>query len=176
MKKIAVLIVLFATLLALWADRPSGQKIAAPLRKQIELRLDKIQSECRGKLDRKAQMRIDNLVDEIRTLLSGEQAPPPHARQAISAKDLQDLKEALRQAVFAEQQLTLLRTASRWNYYTSVQIMEILELFNFSDGKLEALKITFKRCTDPGNSFKIVGSLSFDKDKAQEIIDNTVIE
>lgn len=147
------------------------------LREQIELRLDKIESEFWGKLDRKAQARLDTILGEIRGLLKTmPEERPVYWKREISSSDLLDLKEAMRRAVFGSDQVSLLRTASRGYYYTCAQIIEILGVLVFSEDKLEALRCTYPRCIDPGNGYKIVESLVFDKDKAWDIIENTVFE
>lgn len=146
----------------------------AAIRERIELRIEKIKKELKGKLDKSDQRRVHELLDEIEELVMLLPEKPMHRIEPISRGDLSDLKDALRRAAFADDQLQILRSASKGNYYTCSQIIEILEIFPFSTDKLEALKATYPRCLDTGNNFKIIDAFIFDKDQAREIIDSTV--
>ena len=146
----------------------------AAIRERIDLRIEKIKKELKGKLDKSDQRRVHELLDEIQELILLLPAKPVHRIEPISKGDLSDLKDALRRAAFADDQLEVLRSASQGNYYKCSQIIEILEIFPFSSDKLEALKATYPKCLDTGNNFKIVDAFVFDKDQAREIIDSTV--
>lgn len=146
----------------------------AAIRERIDLRIEKIKKELKGKLDKSDQRRVHELLDEIQELVLLLPAKPVHRIEPISKGDLSDLKDALRRAAFADDQLEVLRSASQGNYYKCSQIIEILEIFPFSSDKLEALKATYPKCLDTGNNYKIIDAFVFDKDQAREIIDSTV--
>lgn len=190
MKKLIAILLLALTLSALaagnsekpnkmqepqWLEYSSPRDIGIVL-ERIELRLQKINNEFASKLNKKEQQRLNLLLEEVMDLAMLLAERRNYRPEAISEGDLKDLREAIRKAAFADDQLQILQSASKGNFYTCAQIIGILELFPFSSDKLKALNLTFPRCLDPGNSFKIIDAFVFDKDEARKIIDATGFE
>ena len=73
--------------------------------------------------------------------------------------------ESIKEEIFSDDKLDYLRQTSRKNYFTCEQLGQILDLFDFSDDKLEAVRILKPRIVDPENAFMLKNKFTFDSDR-----------
>jgi hypothetical protein len=102
--------------------------------------------------------------------------PPPTPIEEgpfpISEEEFAGLVESIKNESFQENQLSIVQITSRYNYFTVDQVVRVIELFSFSDGKLKALEYLYPNVVDKFNSHQIINSFTYssDKEKATEII------
>ncbi|MDD3235380.1 MAG: DUF4476 domain-containing protein [Candidatus Cloacimonetes bacterium] len=171
------------------------------LLKKLTNRIDKLQMSYISQLYKGERFAAQKLLDEIRkiandlayTSLSESQivvvnpsdagsnitinvnpsAPMKSKIGAMQDKDFADLKLSIRKNNFGDGGLSTLKASTDGNYFRSAQIVELLPLFVFSKDKLKALEITYPKCIDASNKYKILDAFLFDADKkvALEIMD-----
>jgi hypothetical protein len=117
--------------------------------------------------------KLQNTLSEIRRLIFQLAIPSPSLPRIMSRDDFSDLKGRLRKLAFADDGLSLLKTAAAGNYFSSTQISGLLDQFTFPDDKLKALEITYPSCVDTSGNYKILDCFIFgdDKEKARAIIE-----
>jgi len=95
-----------------------------------------------------------------------QQAPPPPPVQlGMSAADFRALKKAIKDESFENQQLNVLQSAARRAQFTVEQVGELIDLFDFSSGKVKVVEITRPRIVDRENLFQLYSHFTFDSDK-----------
>jgi hypothetical protein len=101
---------------------------------------------------------------------SGEAAAP--ASSAIGSGDFQQLLKSIKDADFEGEKIRVLKMAAKHRYFSSAQIGQLVDAYDFSAGKLKAVELTAARITDPQNSYKILDHFDFDADKqkAQKLL------
>lgn len=77
------------------------------------------------------------------------------------------LKDAIEEESFDDEKLAVLREAARHNVFLVDQAIQLIELFTFSDGKVEAGVILYPQVIDPENWFRVYGAYTFDSDKEE---------
>lgn len=80
----------------------------------------------------------------------------------------------LEEASFEDDMLNILRGISSNNYFTCSQVKRIMDVFEFSEGKISAFSMLYKHIIDPENISVVYTSLDFssDKDRISEIIED----
>jgi hypothetical protein len=102
--------------------------------------------------------------------------PPPEPAPAMGmpGADFAALKEAISEENFSEEKLGVLSTAiSNGNTgFTCAQVGELIELYSFSDDKINALSLVKNHIVDRNNNFKILSKFTFsdDKKRAQALL------
>ena len=66
---------------------------------------------------------------------------------------------------FPKTRLQLLASIAKSHYFTVNQALEILELFEFDEDKLEAAKILYPSLVDPQDAYRIASAFTFDDTK-----------
>jgi hypothetical protein len=96
-----------------------------------------------------------------------EEGPYP-----ISEEEFSGLVNSIKNESFQENQLSVVQISARYNYFTVNQVVKLIDLFSFSDGKLKALEYLYPNVVDKFNSHQIVNALTYssDKEKATDII------
>ena len=120
--------------------------------------------------------RLLPILVEISVML--EMFPPDiygHAVEVDTAVPMDDetfaqYLQSIKEQTFSDEKLEYLRITSKKNYFTCQQLGQILDLFDFSDDKLEAVRILKPRIVDPENAFLIRDKFTFDSDK-QKFLD-----
>jgi hypothetical protein len=86
----------------------------------------------------------------------------PITNQAFS-----QLKEAIKNEVFADDKLGVAKQAIGVNYFTSAQVKELVGLFTWDDKKLEVAKYAYKFTVDKGNYFILNDAFTFSSNKKE---------
>ncbi len=127
--------------------------------REVDRRLDRLEDLLRG-LRPPARRRAHRLVEEIRGLLAllpgdvevviriEEEEREREDSRIIPDEALRDLVENLEEAGFSDDQLRILRTAARRYRFRVRQVREILEVIDFEDDRLEAVRILWPRVVD----------------------------
>ena len=87
--------------------------------------------------------------------------------------DFSNLVSRIRGESFSDDQLRVLRTAAKNYNFSCGQIVTLISCFTYSQDKMEALRITYPKVTDPRNNYTILDSFTYSTDKeAAEAIMN----
>lgn len=71
------------------------------------------------------------------------------------------LKKSIKAQWFSDGQMAVFSQAASSNYFTSIQVKELIRLFTFSGEKLEVAKIAYTQTLDPENYFLVYESLEW---------------
>jgi hypothetical protein len=93
----------------------------------------------------------------------------PHGPEPMEEVDFQRLKAAIESEAFANDKLSVVKTAAAGAWLTVEQVGEVLDCFNFSDDKLQSLGVLRYRIVDRANAYQKF-NFSADKDKAKKLL------
>lgn len=99
---------------------------------------------------------------------SGSAAPAttkPAGKTAIGSGDFNQLVKSIKDADFEGEKIRVLKMAAKHRHFSSKQVGQLVDAYDFSAGKLKAVELTAARITDPQNSYKILEHFDFDADK-----------
>ncbi|MBX5482654.1 MAG: DUF4476 domain-containing protein, partial [Myxococcaceae bacterium] len=90
----------------------------------------------------------------------------------IPGPQLEQLKGSIRREAFSQNRLQVLDAAARSHYFTVAQVQQILPLFDFSNDRLQAVRLLRPRIIDMQNSYQLYASFTFsgDKDELRKIL------
>ncbi|MBI5545183.1 MAG: DUF4476 domain-containing protein [Deltaproteobacteria bacterium] len=93
-------------------------------------------------------------------------------REPMFVGDFNALKEAIKAESFENKKTDVLSTAASSNYFSVDQVGDLIDLFQFSPGKLKALELCKARIVDSKNAFQVYSHFTFeaDKKKAKQIL------
>jgi hypothetical protein len=91
--------------------------------------------------------------------------PPPPRPVAIGAGELNTILEAIEDASFSSDKLSVLRSASRSRWFSAAQVVQVMEKFSFASDKVEAAAMLHEALVDPENWFVVYKALSFESDR-----------
>jgi len=77
------------------------------------------------------------------------------------------LRDAIEEESFDDEKLAILRDATRHNLFLVSQAIVLIELFTFSDGKVEAGVMLHPQVLDIENWYRVYGAYTFDSDKEE---------
>ena len=99
-------------------------------------------------------------------------AAAPASKPAASGGDFQQLLKSIQNADFAAEKKRILKMGVRGRRFSCKQVGQLIDAFDFSEGKVFVVQMTAKLLSDPGNSFQILEHFEFeaDKQKAQALL------
>lgn len=91
---------------------------------------------------------------------------------AMDSTGFEDLLQRIRSAVFDDDRRGVIQAAATTNFFSCMQLAEILRLLNFEDERLAATQLVAPRIVDPTNHHVIVDVLTFgdEKQKVEQIL------
>lgn len=94
--------------------------------------------------------------------------------KAMPESEFNTLINRIKGESFADEQIRVLRTASKNFRFSCNQIVRLIEAYTYSEDKLEALRMSYPECTDPQNNYKILDAFTYsaDKEAAEDIFNN----
>ncbi|MBK9097666.1 MAG: DUF4476 domain-containing protein [bacterium] len=144
---------------------------------RISYNLEMLERDYLTKLSYRDYVRAKDILIETYDLLLTIPLPPPptpieEGPFPISEEEFSDLVESIENESFQENQLSIVQISSRYNFFTVNQVVRVIELFSFSEGKLKTLEYLYPNVLDKFNSHQIINSFTYssDKEKATEII------
>ena len=94
-----------------------------------------------------------------------------HGLQLCEARVVADDHEAIVAAVnaeaFSENKQSALQMAAAGKFFTVEQVGKLVDLFSFSEDKLNAVKQVKGQIVDPQNNFKLLTHFTFSSDKEE---------
>jgi hypothetical protein len=85
----------------------------------------------------------------------------PIAPCAMAPADFEQLKRTIDNAGFESTRLTIFKQALAYNYFTTAQVRELMDLFWFESAKLEVAKLAYDKTIDPHNYYLVNNEFSF---------------
>ena len=144
---------------------------------KISHNLEILERDYLTKLSYRDYVRAKDLLIETYNLLLVIPLPPPpvpveEGPFPISQEEFNGLINSIKDESFQENQLSIVQISARYNYFTVNQVIQVIDLFSFSDGKLTALEYMYPNVLDKFNFHQMINTFTYssDKEKAQEII------
>ena len=95
------------------------------------------------------------------------QIPVPVGPQAMDPATFQQLKQSIQSQWFSSSQQQVFMQALAHNYFTSQQVLELVDLFTFSSDQLQVAKSAYSKTIDPQNYFIVSNALAFSYDVSE---------
>ncbi len=92
---------------------------------------------------------------------SGYAPSAPVGPMAINPADFQALKHTIDNGSFESTKLNIFKQALTYNYFTSGQVRELMNLFWFENTKLEVAKLAYPKTIDKNNYYTLNNEFSF---------------
>ncbi len=96
-------------------------------------------------------------------------------KKAMAPAAFAKLVEQITKASFQKDKISVMELAAKANHFTVEQVGKLVDVFDFSDGKVKVVSLTSQRLVDPDNRFELLSHFEFsaDKDKAKTILDKS---
>lgn len=182
MKKMILLLVLIISVSAFSQDyRPPMDKrnikdlTIYEIKRKIALNLETLEREYLTKLSYRDYIRSKDMLIESYNLLMAipdeddyqYNEPVPMSDQEFSA-----LVSSVKNESFESDMLSIVQISAKYNFFTVSQVVRLINLFSFSSGKLEVVKMVYPNVIDRYNSHQIINAFTYssDKEKVRQII------
>lgn len=184
MKKIVILFVLLFIVAAAGQTHKKSNTNHDPaditireIKSKISYNLELLEREYLTKLSYRDYIRAkDVLIDSYKMLMAipDEDEYSYDEPFAISDQEFSALLSSIKNESFESDMLSVVQISSKYNYYTVSQVVRLIDLFSFSNGKLEVVKMTYPNVIDKYNSHQIINAFTYsaDKEKVRQIIDS----
>ena len=106
---------------------------------------------------------LDGSVLELQAALDAIHGPSVPA--GVGPQEFSSIYSAVAAESFGDDQLAVLRSASRNRRFSSAQVSSLMQLFSFSDDRIEAAVMLYPQVSDPQNWYTVYGALTFSSDK-----------
>lgn len=160
-----------------------ASKLAGDARQLVEL-ADEATNRRERKTLRGESERLERQLSDLTRDLEAEDADDddrggrdrdrkePPKPQPMSPDAFNALVNALDNESFESNKLGVVASAAQGNFFLTSQIAKVMDLFSFSDGKVQSAVTMWARVLDPQNSFVLYDKLTFssDKDKLRQRI------
>lgn len=90
----------------------------------------------------------------------------------MSESDFEELCSNIKSEGFESDKIYVIQLASKYNRFTVVQLIKLIDLMSFSNDKIEVVKIVYPNVVDKYNSHLIINAFtnSSDKERVKKII------
>lgn len=143
----------------------------------ISANFEKLEREYLTKLSYRDYIRAKSLLIESYELLNS--IPPTEQNEfmdplPISNSDFMVLVESIKNESFDEDKLSVISIAAKYHFFLVEQVLQLIDLYPYSDSKIEIIKYTYPNIIDKNNSHRLINAFTFssDKDKVSEIINS----
>jgi hypothetical protein len=130
---------------------------------------------------RRGEKLADGALEELRvamrivsSLFGAPMTPPLPPPQVTPSQPwpmgdgpFQALLDAMAREAWAKDRLAMVETAARNNYFVVAQVLQILQRFDFSNHKLQAVRAVKDRILDQQNVYLLYGAFSFSSEKEE---------
>jgi len=91
---------------------------------------------------------------------------------SMSTTEFQQLIDNVKAEGFADDKTSVVRIAAKSKYFSISQLIQLLDLFSFSDDKINIVQIVYPRVVDKDNAHNLLGAFTYsdDKDQVEQII------
>lgn len=145
------------------------------IKRKISTNLEFLEREYLTKLSYRDYIRSkDLLIDSYNLLMA---IPDEEEYQVVEPIPMSDseftaLTNSVKSESFESDMLSIVQISAKYNYFKVSQVVRLINLFSFSSGKLEVVKITYPNVIDKYNSHNIINAFTYssDKEKVRQII------
>lgn len=90
----------------------------------------------------------------------------------MDAASFNRLLNQIEDEAFADDQMRYVRTATGKHYFSVAQVGQLIDIFAFSEEKIECLRVTYPKVSDKENGFNLIGRFTYadEKEEAEQII------
>jgi len=106
---------------------------------------------------------LEGSVFELEVAL--ERIHGPAHPVVTSPEELSRIRDAVASENFSAEQFAVLNSASNGRKFTTAQVNTLMQLFNFSDDRIEVAVMLYPQVVDPQNWYTVYGALTFSSDK-----------
>ena len=94
------------------------------------------------------------------------------AKKAMSESEFNKFKNNVENESFGDDMLSVVRIGAKSKYFTTDQLVRLVDVFSFSDEKVETVRICWPKVVDQDNAHNLLGAFTYsdDKDKVESII------
>lgn len=85
----------------------------------------------------------------------------PQGPQPMNPMSFGQLKQTVSNSTFESTKLSVFKQALAYNYFTSQQVLDIMNLFTFESYKVEVAKISYAKTLDPNNYYLVNNGFTF---------------
>lgn len=85
--------------------------------------------------------------------------------QPINNRDFEQLKQTIKSEAFNDTKQSVAKQMITNNYFSSAQVKEIVQLFNFENSKLDIAKYAYKYTVDKNNYYNLLDAFAFNSSK-----------
>lgn len=110
---------------------------------------------------------IQARMAELRERVRAGETPASAAALPIDDGAFERLEALLRGEAFEKRRLALLQEALQRNHVSAFQLRRLIDTFNFTRTKLEAVRAALPVLTDPANGFELYDAFTFEADRQQ---------
>lgn len=145
------------------------------IKRKISINLEMLEREYLTKLSYRDYIRSkDILIDSYNLLMAIPDEEEFQVAEPLPMSDSEfaGLMNSVRNESFESDMLSIVQISAKYNFFTVSQVVRLIELFSFSSGKLEVVKITYPNVIDRYNSHNIINAFTYssDKEKVRQII------
>jgi hypothetical protein len=160
-------------------DRHDDERKMSPRVKMTKIiaGLETLERDYLTKLSYRDYSRSKDLLIEIHDLLlslpikdqQNETVEPMEMNEA----DFQLLFNSVKNEMYEPDQLSVIEISARYNFFSVNQLVRLLDLFSYSNGKVEMVRMLYPNVIDKSNSHQLINAFTYssDKEKVKEIID-----
>jgi hypothetical protein len=92
-------------------------------------------------------------------------APVPAVHQPMTAGEFSTLVSNVEEESFADDKKSVIQIAAKSHWFTMDQLIRLVGLFNFSEDKVETVRMVYPKVVDPENAHNLLSAFTFSDDK-----------
>lgn len=181
--KAIVIVLLFSVVLSAQfkkRDKHSDDRVMSPKAKMIKIisALETLERDYLTKLSYRDYSRSKALLIEIHDLLLSFPVEDPNTDpvepMAMSDVDFNQLYNSVKDESYESDQLSIIEISARYNFFSINQLVRLVDLFSFSNGKIEMVRSLYPNVVDKYNAHQLINAFTYssDKEKVKGIIDS----
>ncbi len=183
--KIKIILVILLCSLALTAqhkkrDKHNDDRVMSPKAKMTKIisALETLERDYLTKLSYRDYSRSKALLIEIHDLLLSLPVEDPNTDpvepMAMSDVEFQQLYSSVKNESYESDQLSIIEISARYNYFSINQLVRLVDLFSFSNGKIEMVRTLYPNVIDKYNAHQLINAFTYssDKETVKAIIDS----
>lgn len=161
-------------------DKHNDDRVMSPKVKMTKIisALETLERDYLTKLSYRDYSRSKALLIEIHDLLLtlpiADQQYEPVEPAAMNDIDFLQLYASVKNESYESDQLSIIEISARYNYFSINQLVRLVELFSFSNGKIEMVRTLYPNVVDKYNAHQLINAFTYssDKETVKGIIDS----
>ena len=90
---------------------------------------------------------------------------PQSGNREMSAENFNALKATVSNDPYDNSRVNIVRQAANSNYFTAIQVKQLLQVFSYENSKLAVAKLLYSRTVDKGNYFMVNDAFTYSNSK-----------